>query len=137
MIYALLALSLIANGVFVWYIKKLLGKYWTDVEVRERFTEMLGQYAESLEAIYRLEELYGEETLKKAIQQTRFVQEACEEYKKILETEVGQEAAEEEGGDEGQEEAGQEGSQKGPIRLKEGEKVTQNADEYKKVVPFI
>lgn len=139
MIYALLALSLIANGVLVWYIRKLLSKYWSDIEVREKFTEMIGQYAESLESIYKLEEFYGEETIKKAIQQARFVQEACQEYKKILETEINEkEAAFTEGDEEGEDqETSEESDKKAPIRLKEGEKVTQNADQYKKVVAEI
>lgn len=137
MIYFLLLLSLSANVVLVWYVRKLLSKYWSDVEVRDRFTEMLRQYAEALSAIYKLEEFYGEETIKKAINQTRFVQEACEEYKKILETEASEEESttiEETNEDE---ETDEEAKKAGPIRLKEGEKVTQNADQYKKVVPDI
>lgn len=137
MIYFLLALSLSANVTLVWYIRKLLSKYWSDVEVRERFTEMLGQYAESLSAIYKLEELYGEEILKKAINETRFVQEACEEYKKILETEINEKEV---AGIEGEEDESLEETNKNekgnsPIRLKEGEKISQDADKYKKVIP--
>jgi hypothetical protein len=137
MTYFLLALSLSANVTLVWYIRKLLSKYWSDVEVRERFTEMLGQYAESLSAIYKLEELYGEEILKKAINETRFVQEACEEYKKILETEISEKEV---AGIEGEEDESLEETNKNekgnsPIRLKEGEKISQDADKYKKVIP--
>lgn len=137
MTYFLLALSLSANVTLVWYIRKLLSKYWSDVEVRERFTEMLGQYAESLSAIYKLEELYGEEILKKAINETRFVQEACEEYKKILETEINEKEV---AGIEGEEDESLEETNKNekgnsPIRLKEGEKISQDADKYKKVIP--
>ena len=135
MVYVFLALSLSANAVFVWYVKKLLSKYWYDVEVREKFTEMIGQYAESLEAIYRLEEFYGEETIKKAIQQTRFVEEACKEYKKILETEVDETQGSAEEDEEGSEETGEEDKKDNTIRLKEGESVTQNASTYKRVTP--
>lgn len=140
MIYFVLALSLVCNGILVWYIRKLLSKYWSDVEVRERFTQMLGDYAESLEAIYKLEEFYGEETIKKAIQQTRFVKEACEEYKKILETEINEKETtsfEDEEDSEGSEEDSSTEKKNAPIRLKEGEKITQDADKYKKVVPTV
>ena len=137
MIYVILTLSLVGNGVFIWYIRKLLSKYWADVEVREKFTDLLGQYAESLQSIYKMEEFYGEEILKKAIQETRFVEEACKEYKKILETEINEKDYV------GQEEdADQEGTQNkkedNTIRLKEGESVSQNASQYKRVVadPF-
>lgn len=132
MIYFLLALSLSANVTLVWYIRKLLSKYWSDVEVRERFTEMLGQYAESLSAIYKLEELYGEEILKKAISDTKFVVQACEEFKEILEKETVEQIENDE------EENSQETpktSQETVIRLKEGEKITQDAASYKRVAP--
>ena len=146
MIYLFLLLSLTINGLLIWYIRKLLSKFWSDVEVRDKFTEMLDAYAGSLESLYQLEELHGEESIKKAIEETRFVREACEEYKKILQQEGGQEAGNQEKGsqeagqegDEGySEEAGQEeGRQKGgPIYLREGEKVTQEAGNYRRVIP--
>lgn len=137
MIYVILVLSLVANGLLVWYVRKLLSKYWADVEVREKFTELLGQYAESLQSIYKMEEFYGEETLKKAIQETRFVEEACKEYKKILETEINEKdyVGQEEDADQ---EGAQNKKENNTIRLKEGESVSQNASEYKRVVtdPF-
>jgi len=136
MIYVILTLSLVANGLLVWYVRKLLSKYWADVEVREKFTDLLDQYAESLQSIYKMEEFYGEEILKKAIQETRFVEEACKEYKKILETEINEKDYFEEEGS-GQEDT-QNKKENNTIRLKEGESVSQNAAEYKRVVsdPF-
>ena len=136
MIYVFLAILLIVNGILVWYVRELLAKLWIDTEVREKFTEMIGQYRESLEAIYRLEELYGEEVLKKAIYQTRFVEEACQEFEALLKTKaegVDEETGEEDG--EG-EEANQEDDQK-VNRLKEGESISQDGDKYKRVVPDI
>ena len=136
MIYVFLIISLIANGILIWYVRELLAKLWIDTEVREKFTEMIGQYRESLEAIYRLEELYGEEVLKKAIYQTRFVEEACQEFEALLKTkaEDGEEEADEE--DSEGEEANQEDDQK-VIRLKEGESISQDGDKYKRVIPDI
>jgi hypothetical protein len=81
MIYLFVIISLTANVLLAWYIRKLLQKYWFDVEARERFTEMLGQYSEALRSLHRLEELYGEEIIKKAIIQTDFVIEACKEFR--------------------------------------------------------
>lgn len=137
MIYLLLTVSLIANGILIWYIRKILTKFWYDLEARKSFATMLSQYEEALTSIYKLEEFYGEETLKKAIQQTKFVVEACEEFKKILEestieeAEVGEEAE----GNEEDEEAVQEDTKKeAVIRLKEGESVSQDASAYKRVV---
>lgn len=130
MIYLLLAISLAGNGVLVWYVRKLLQKYWADMDVRERFIELLSQYAESLQSIYKLEEFYGEEIIKKAVTQTRFVQEACEEYKKILETELEEKEGYQE--EDGEQEA--ENKKDDTIKLKEGESVSQEASSYKRVV---
>jgi hypothetical protein len=146
MIYLLLLLSISVNGLLVWYIRKLLSKFWSDVEVRDKFTEMINAYAESLENLYQLEELHGEESIKKAIEETRFVHEACKEYKKILQQEGRQEAGNQEeesetGDQEGNEDADEEGDQEetgqkgGPIYLREGEKVTQEAGNYRRVIP--
>lgn len=140
MIYLFLVLSVVINILLMWYIKKLLNKYWSDIEVRERFTTLLEQYSTSLQSIYRLEEFYGEETLKKAINETRFVVEACQEYKKILETEIDQEESgqgygeEEDENEISEEEAAQRAKKDQTIKLKEGEKVTQDAANYKRVV---
>ena len=135
MIYLLLAVSLTLNIVFVWYIRKILSKFWYDVEARDSFVNMLTQYEEALQSVYKLEEFYGEETIKKAIQQTRFVEEACKEYKKILETEVDETQGSAEEDEEGSEETGEEDKKDNTIRLKEGESVTQNASTYKRVTP--
>lgn len=135
MIYLFLTLSLIINGMLVWYIRKILTKYWYDVEVRKSFTNMLNQYEQSLTAIYKLEEFYGEETLKKAITETKFVVEACQEFKEILEKGTIEEAEEVEG-EESTEKAGPEeqDKEKEVIKLKEGESVSQDAANYKRVV---
>jgi hypothetical protein len=137
MIYLFLVLSLVCNGVLVWYIRKVLTKYWYDIEARKSFTTMLLQYEEALTSIYKLEEFYGEETLKKAIQQTKFVVQACEEFKEILEkttveeTEVEKEDSQEEEQDPQQEE---DSKKEEIIRLKEGESISQEASSYKRVV---
>jgi hypothetical protein len=90
---------------------------------------MITQYAESLESIYKLEEFYGEETLKKAINQTRFVQEACQDFKKIIEFEGTEVNFTEE-----DEDAQENGRDPGEIVLREGEKVSQEAGRYRRVV---
>lgn len=136
MIYVLLALSLAINGVLVWYIRKLLGKFWFDVEVRNKFTTMLTDYQDALKKLYQLEELHGEESIKKAIEDTNFVIEACEEYKKILTQEANQESGEEDNQSEESYERNTKEEEKGsPIVLREGEKVSQSADSYRRVVP--
>jgi len=136
MIYLLFILSLAINFILYWYIRKLLQKYWFDVEARQKFTSMLQQYTESLNSIYKLEELYGEEIIKKAITQTQFVVEACKEFKEAIDTEVTTPKEYEEE-DDNEEEIDLEVIKDGDkeiIRLREGEKVSQKANNYKKVI---
>lgn len=134
MIYLFLILSLVANGVLIWYIRKILTKYWYDVEARKSFSNMITQYEESLTAIYKLEEFYGEETLKKAITQTKFVVQACEEFKEILEKGTVEEAEAEDDTEEDSAEDIDQEKKEEVISLKEGEKITQDASNYKRVV---
>jgi hypothetical protein len=135
MIYLIVVPSLAINGLLVWYIRKLLGKFWFQAEARSKFTTMLTDYQDALKKLYQLEELHGEESIKKAIEDTNFVIEACEEYKKILNEENSQENSQE---DSETEEDGEENTRKeekvGPIRLREGEKVTQSGDSYRRVI---
>lgn len=136
MIYLLTAASLVLNGVLVWYIRKILKSYWFDMQAREKFTEMLSQYGESLQSIYKLEEFYGEEILKKAIVQTQFVVEACNEFKESIDNEIKGEASSyssEEDSEEGYEDEDS-SKEKDVIVLREGEKVSQNASSYKKII---
>lgn len=134
MIYVYLILSLGVNGVLIWYIRKLLNRYWADLSLRNDFIDMLDQYGTSLEQLYKLEEYYGEEPIKKAILQTRTIVQATKEFKEAL----GQEATEDDGdyADLPAEEEGQ-AKEERIIRLREGESVSQNAASYKRVVSEI
>jgi len=132
MIYFFLLLSLVCNGLLIWYVRKILNKYWYDVEARKSFSTMLNDYEQTLTSIYKLEEFYGEETLKKAIAQTKFVVQACEEFKQILEKDTIEEAESIPEEESLEEETTKE--KESVIKLKEGEKVTQDASSYKRVV---
>lgn len=138
MTYLVLLCSLAANGLIIWYVRKLLGKLQDEVEVREAYKKMLGDYADSLQNMYKLEELYGEEIIKRAINETRFVIEATEEFKKTLQVGPAQESQEDdeadtEGDDEDPEVEPRE-AKEGVIRLREGEKVSQDPATYRRVV---
>lgn len=134
MIYIFFCFSLVANGVLIWYIRKLLTKYWYDVDARQSFTAMLTEYSESLKSIYKLEELYGEEIIKKAITQTKLVVQACEEFKEILEKETVEETEETINQENSESFQNQETSKSKEIKIKEGEKISQDADKYKRII---
>lgn len=131
--YLLLLVSIALNGTLVWYIRKLLNKYWFDVDARQKFTEMLGQYEESLNSIYKLEELYGEEIIKKAIIQTQFVIEACKEFREAIDSQASSNKEENTSEEEDTEEDNN-NEDKNVIVLREGEKVSQSAGSYKKII---
>jgi len=133
MIYLLFILSLSGNVLLLWYVRKLLQKYWFDVEVRERFTNMLEQYSEALHSIHKLEEFYGDEIIKKAIAQTNFVIEACKEFKESIDTQV-QKQSEEEYDNAEEEDWEADNKKEDYIRIREGEKITQDADSYKRII---
>lgn len=134
MIYVLFLLSLIINGILIWYIRKLLAKYWFDVEAREKFSIMITDYAQSLDNLSRLEELYGEEIIKKAVEEARFIQEACKEFKKILEEGVTEDKEDEQTSKEAGKTEENSEDKKGPIYLKEGEAVSQDGANYRRVI---
>ena len=96
---------------------------------------MLEQYGEALRSLHSLEELYGEEIIKKAIAQTDFVIEACKEFKESIDTQVQREEANSEEDDEDQGLNEDESNKKEKVvRLREGEKISQDADKYRRVV---
>jgi hypothetical protein len=77
----LFALSIIGNGVLLWYCRKLVSKLWLSVQGIDQLQELLEEYNNSLAAIYQLEELYGEEAIKSTIANTKMVAEACKFFK--------------------------------------------------------
>jgi len=138
MTYLLLALSVLLNGTLVWYVRKMLGKLRYEVEVREAFAQMLQEYSQSLQNLYKLEELYGEEIIKRAVNETNFVIEACQEFKKAIE--IGQsntqEGEEDIAEDDSEDPETSEGTPKeSVIRLGEGQSVSQDAANYRRVRP--
>ena len=135
MIYALFVLSIVCNFMLIWYVRKLLKRYFFDSETNKQFAFMLEQYAEALEAVYKLEEFYGEETIKKAINQTKFVVEACQEYKKTIEEQIPEETGEASEEGDGQESEENTNKKEEVIRLREGESISQDAANYKRVAP--
>jgi hypothetical protein len=77
----LLLVSLTANGILVWYTKKLIKNLFYGIKNAEELQNLLNQYADSMQSLYELEQFYGDETIKTAIANTKMVVEACRIYK--------------------------------------------------------
>jgi hypothetical protein len=84
MIEFLFLLSLVANGILVWYVRKLIKNLTFGVDNVDSFQKMLNEYASTLEAITEMEKFYADETLTIAANNTRMVIAACKVYKKSI-----------------------------------------------------
>ena len=129
MIYFILVLSLAVNITLAWYIRKLLTRYIIDSETRKQFGNTISEYGDFLESIYQLEQFYGEEIIKRAITQTRILQSYCKTVRDSIEKE---DTAFDE--DEERTETEEDSEVGSPIVVGEGERVSQEAGKYRRVV---
>jgi hypothetical protein len=84
MIEFLLLLSLICNGILVWYVRKLIKNLNFGVSNVDEFQKMLEEYVETLAAVTEMEKFYADETLTIVGNNTRMVIAACKVYKKSI-----------------------------------------------------
>lgn len=77
----ILLLSLAANTILVWYCKKLIKNLWYGVKNVEELDKLLVEYSNSLQSLYDLEQYYGDDTIRVAIENTKLIIEACRVYK--------------------------------------------------------
>jgi hypothetical protein len=94
MIEFLLLLSLVFNGILIWYIRKIVQKLSYGVDNIDQLQELLNEYSSGLENVYELQEYYGDDTIKAAIANTKIVIEACKAYKNTIIEKEGQEEIE-------------------------------------------
>lgn len=80
----LLFLSLAANIILVWYCKKLVKNLWYGVQNVDELQRLLNEYSSSLQSLYELQDYYGDETIKVAIDNTKTIVEACRVYKETI-----------------------------------------------------
>lgn len=84
MIEFLFLISLVCNGILIWYVRKLIKNLNFGVNNVDSFQTMLNEYASTLEAITEMEKFYADETLTIAANNTRMVIAACKVYKKSI-----------------------------------------------------
>lgn len=77
----LLLVSLVANGIFVWYTRLLVKQVWASIKGVDSFQDYLTGYQKNLESIYELTDFYGDQTIKGVIDDTKAVVEACQNFK--------------------------------------------------------
>jgi hypothetical protein len=80
----LLVLSLVGNGIFIWYTRKLVQNLYYGVNNVDEMQKLLNEYADLLEPLATLENYYGEPAITSAIANTKLVMEACKTYKNSI-----------------------------------------------------
>jgi hypothetical protein len=88
MIYFLLSLflilSLVINGVLVWYTRNVVRQLNYAIDNFDDFQKFLDEYCETFEEVYKLTDFYGDETIKQLINNTKKVSEASKNFKKSV-----------------------------------------------------
>jgi hypothetical protein len=80
----ILFLSALINIVLIWYCRKLVKNLWYGISNVDELQKLLNEYSNSLQSVYELEEFYGDETIKIAIENTKLIVEACRVYKETI-----------------------------------------------------
>ena len=78
-----LILSLVLNGVLLWYIRKMLGKLLTVSDNMGNLVEDLASYQNHLQQLYEMEMYYGEPSIKNLIVHSRQIIEHVKEFSDV------------------------------------------------------
>jgi hypothetical protein len=77
----LLVVSLVANGILVWYTRKLIARLWDSTNGIDDIQRLLNQYTTFLSAVYQMEEFYGDEVINRLIKDTKSLEKFLKDYK--------------------------------------------------------
>lgn len=80
----LLFLSMIGNGVLIWYTRKLIQNLYYAINNVDEMQKLLNEYADLLIPLANMENYYGDPALSSAIANTKLVIDACRIYKKTV-----------------------------------------------------
>ena len=89
MIYIILGISLILNGILLWYGHRLIKKSLSYTDNINFLTDDVDSFVAHLEAIYELTTFHGDETLQNLLLHSKQLKDDIEEFKNncILEVE--------------------------------------------------
>lgn len=80
----LLVISVIGNGILIWYTRKLIQNLYYGVKNVDEMQKLLSEYAALLEPLLTLENYYGDPAITSAITNTKLVVDACKAYKNSI-----------------------------------------------------
>jgi hypothetical protein len=78
-----LVLSVILNGILLWYIRKMLGKLLSVSDNIGNLVEDLTSYQNHLQQLYEMEMYYGEPSIKNLIVHSREIIEHVKEFSDV------------------------------------------------------
>ena len=78
-----LSLSLAANFITVWYIRRVLGRLTFVNENMTDLSDLISTYQKHLSGIFSLEQYYGDQDIKYLLEHTKSLKEVLEEYTEV------------------------------------------------------
>ena len=78
-----LVLSVILNGVLLWYIRKMLGKLLSVSDNMGNLVEDLASYQNHIQQLYEMEMYYGEPSIKNLIIHSKQILEHVKEFSDV------------------------------------------------------
>ena len=81
----ILILSLAINVLLIWYVRKVQVDYILYLRDNlEEFAYMHNEFTEHIDEVYNMEVFYGDQSLSKLLEHSKFVSERTKEYLDIL-----------------------------------------------------
>ena len=77
--FSLFVLSLIGNGIFVWYVRKLIKQFSDAIENIANFQEFIDEYQAHLDTLLSMERYENEPTLENLLKHTKDVSNRIKE----------------------------------------------------------
>jgi len=78
-----LILSLALNGLFLWYIRKILYKLLFVSDTIDDLLQSVRNFSAHLERIYNMETYYGDEVIKNLVDHSKEIITEMEEFEKV------------------------------------------------------
>tara|TARA_R100000152_G_C6770031_1_gene196059 strand:- start:1237 stop:1545 length:309 start_codon:yes stop_codon:yes gene_type:complete len=78
-----LVISVILNGVLLWYIRKMLGKLLSVSDNMGNLVEDLASYQNHIQQLYEMEMYYGEPSIKNLIIHSKQILEHVKEFSDV------------------------------------------------------
>ena len=78
-----LVISVVLNGVLLWYIRKMLGKLLSVSDNMGNLVEDLASYQNHIQQLYEMEMYYGEPSIKNLILHSKQILEHVREFSDV------------------------------------------------------